>query len=153
MNARTPFGRLLALVLSLLVSQLAVPAAQAASAAHVVDPSLVAARLAEQTALRQQRITDLQAFLDGPAAREQARAAGVDVDRVRSAVPHLSDAELADLNQRAAQARDVVAGHRGGGDAGWIVLGVVLLVAGLAILAAAEYDDWDDDYYDDCWCY
>ena len=55
---------------------------------------------------------------------------GADPDRLRAAVPHLTDRELADLSARAAQVKDVAAGHHGGGDGALILIGVLLLVAG-----------------------
>ena len=77
---------------------------------------------------------------------------GADPDRLRAAVPHLSDRELAELSARATQVKDVAAGH-GGGDEGLVLLGVLLLVAGIVVLAAVAEDHYDDDYWDDCWCY
>ena len=77
---------------------------------------------------------------------------GADPDRLRAAVPHLTDRELADLSARAARVKDVAAGH-GGSDGALILLGVLLLVAGIAVLVAVSDDYYDDDYWDDCWCY
>ena len=77
---------------------------------------------------------------------------GADPDRLRAAVPHLTDRELADLSARAAQVRDVSAGH-GGGDTALVMLGILLLVAGIVVLVAVSDDYYHDDYWDDCWCY
>jgi hypothetical protein len=77
---------------------------------------------------------------------------GVDPDRLRTAVPHLTDRELADHSARAAQVNDVAAGH-GGGSGAVVILGILLLVAGIAVLVAVGDDYYDDYYWDDCWCY
>ena len=44
------------------------------------------------------------------------------------------------------------AGH-GGSDGAIILLGVILVVAGIVVLAAVADDHYDDEYWDDCWCY
>ncbi len=163
MIARTTWGRALAVGVSLSVSQVAVPVAYAAAPApaghHVVDQSQVARRLLESARTREERVALFQAALGTEEARQKARSMGADPDRLRAAVPHLSDRELADLASRAALVKaDVAAGHRrhGGPAVGLVVVGVLLLVTGIAVLAAVagEYDDddWDDDWDDcDCW--
>jgi hypothetical protein len=72
---------------------------------------------------------------------------GLQADRLRAAVPHLSDAELLDLSQRAEKVKDVAAGYH---DDGLAIVGLVLLLAGLAVLVAVSEGD---EYYDDCYCY
>ena len=147
--ARTTVGRGLAVALSLAVSQIAAPAAQAATT-HLVDPGQVVQRLVEGAKSREEKVQLFQRALSTPEARQQAKAMGVDADKLRAGVPHLSDTELQDLSRRAANTKDVVAGHRGGGDSGLVILGIVLLLAGVALLVAlSDYDD----YYDDCYCY
>jgi hypothetical protein len=159
--ARTTWGRALAVFLSIGVSQLAVPVAHAAPPApasqHVVDQNQVARRLLESARTREERVALFQAALGTEAARQKARSLGADPDRLRAAVPHLTDRELADLASRAESVeRDVMAGHhRGGPPPGLVVLGVLLIVTGIAVLvavASAYDDDWDDDW-DDCYCY
>jgi hypothetical protein len=63
-------------------------------------------------------------------------------------VPHLSDTELKDLSERASRVKDVRAGH-GSNDA-LAILGIMLLVAGVAVLIAVANDEYYDDY---CYCY
>jgi hypothetical protein len=75
---------------------------------------------------------------------------GVSADKVARALPHLSDAELADLTARAANVKDVTAGHSS--NDGMVILGLVLLLAALVALVALSYDD-DYGYYDPCYCY
>lgn len=146
MIARTSFGRTLAAALSLAVSQAAVPAAQAAE--HLVDSQGIAARLLENARTRDERLALFQNALAQPEVRREARARGVSADKLGKALPHLSDAELADLSARAANVKDVTAGH--GSNDGVVILGLVLLLVGVAVLIAAAYDD---NYYDDCYCY
>jgi hypothetical protein len=156
--ARTTWGRALAVWLSVGLSQVAAPAVAPAAPApgpsegHLVDQSQVARRLLERATTRQERVKLFQDALATAEAREKARAMGKDPDRLRAAVPHLTDRELADLSARAARVKDVAAGH-GGTDGALILLGVLLLVAGIAVLVAVSDDYYDDEYWDDCWCY
>ena len=158
MFARTMWGRALAVWLSVGLSQVAVPAVAPAapptgvSDGHLVDQGQVARRLLERAKTRDERVKLFQDALGTPEARQKARAMGADPDRLRAAVPHLTDRELADLSARAAQVKDVAAGH-GGGSGAVVLLGVLLLVAGLAALLAVGDDYYDDGYWDDCWCY
>lgn len=158
MIARTTWGRALAVWLSVGLSQLAVPAVHAAAAppdaasGHLVDPGQVARRLLDSAKTRDERVKLFQDALATPEARGRARALGADPDRLRAAVPHLSDRELAELSARATQVKDVAAGH-GGSDGALVLLGVLLLVAGIVVIAAAAEDRYDDGYWDDCWCY
>ena len=157
MLARTTWGRALAVWLSVGLTQVALPAAASAApgpdvpAGHLVDRAEVARRLLERAKTRDEQVKLFQEALGTPEARQKARAMGQDPDRLRAAVPHLTDRELADLSARAAQVKDVSAGH-GGGDTALIMLGIVLLVAGIAVLVAVG-DDSYDEYWDDCWCY
>ncbi len=112
-------------------------------------PVITARRLLESARTREQRVKLFQDALATPEARRQALARGVDPDRLRAAVPHLTDRELADLSARALQVKDVAAGHHHD-DEGLIVLGVLLLVAGIAVLVATTHDHWG---YDDCGCW
>ena len=161
MIARTTWGRALAIWTSVGVAQLAVPVAHAAAPAasagnHLVDQSQVARRLLESARTRDERVALFQAALGTEEAREKARSLGADPDRLRAAVPHLSDGELADLASRAALVRqDVAAGHYHGPEAGLIVIGVLLLVTGIAVLiaVAGDYHDDYDDHWDDCDCW
>jgi hypothetical protein len=156
--ARTTWGRALTVWLSVGLSQVAVPAVAPAAPAtgvsdgHLVDQGQVARRLLERAKTRDERVQLFQEALGTPEARHKARAMGVDPDRLRAAVPHLTDRELADLSARATQVKDVAAGH-GGGNSAVVILGVLLLVAGIAVLVAVGDDSYDDEYWDDCWCY
>jgi hypothetical protein len=139
-------GRVLAAALALSLAGLAAPRAFAAN--HLVSPELVARRLLEAAETREARQKLYVDALATPQAEKQARAMGLDPKRLRAAVPHLSDAELQDLSARALRAKDVRAGH---GNDGLAILGIMLLIAGVAVLIAVANDDY---YYDDyCYCY
>ncbi len=147
MNARTTLFRTLAVTLTVSLTLTYAPLA-VASGSRLVDPEQVSARLAEQAASRQAQVELVQSVLDSPRTRQQAGVMGLQTERLRAAVPHLSDAELADLSQRAEKVKDVAAGYH---DDGLAIVGVVLLLAGLAVLVAIGAGE--DDYYDDCYCY
>jgi hypothetical protein len=150
-TVRTTFGRSLAVILSVAMAHAAAPTAQAAPAAgHLVGAEDVAKRLLESARTREERVALFQAALATPEAQSAARAKGFDAGRLRAAVPHLSDRELADLARRAEKARDVVAGHRGDSSDGLVIVGLILLVAGIVVLAAVAQDE---GWYDDCDCY
>ena len=146
MIARTTIGRALAVSLSLAVSQVMAPVAQAATP-HLVDSKQVVDRLLAGAKSREEKVALFQKALGTPEAQRQARVMGVSAEKLAAAVPHLSDKELQDLSLRASRSKDVVAGH---GDDGLIILGVVLLLAGIAVLVAVGNDGY---YYDDCYCY
>jgi hypothetical protein len=120
-----------------------------AQASHLVDPEAVTARLDEARAARAENVAAVQQALRTPANQADAAAKGVTTETLDKAVARLSDAELADLAARAGQTRDVVAGHSS--NDGLVIVGLVLLLAGLVVLAAVG--DYDDYYYDDCYCY
>jgi hypothetical protein len=137
--------RVVATALSLALLGLGGPRAQAAP--HVVTPQDIAKRLVEKAQTREARQRLFQEALATPQAQKQAQAMGLDPARLRAAVPHLSDDELLDLQSRALRAKDIRAGH---GVDGLAVLGIMLLIAGVAVLIAVANDGYYDDY---CYCY
>jgi hypothetical protein len=143
--ARTTLGRALAVSLSFAVSQAAAPAQAAAT--HLVDSKQVVDRLLAGAKSREDKVALFQKALLTPEAERQAKVMGVSAEKLAAAVPHLSDKELADLTARASRSQDIVAGHH---DDGLIILGVVLLLAGIAVLVAVSNNG---GYYDDCYCY
>ena len=146
MNARTIPGRTLAVLLSLGLSQVLAPVVYADG--HLLTPDQAASRVADRAAVRDAQVKAVQAILDTTEARQQAGLLGASLPKLRAAVPHLSDTELADLSARAAQVKDVAAGHHSS-DEGLIILAIILVVAAVAVLIAAGHDD----YYDGCGCY
>jgi hypothetical protein len=148
-TVRTTLGRMLAVSLSIALSQIAAPLAQAAEGGHLVAPGTISARLVAQARSRDEKVRLFQDALAKPEVQKQARSMGFSPERLRAAVPHLSDRELQDLSARASRAGDVVAGHST--NDGFVILGLVLLLVGVAVLVAAS----SDGYYDDgsCYCY
>jgi hypothetical protein len=146
---RTTLGRVLAVSLSIALSQIAAPLAQAAEGGHVVAPGTISARLVAQARSRDEKVRLFQDALAKPEVQKQARSMGFSPDRLRAAVPHLSDRELQDLSARASRANDVVAGHST--NDGFVILGLVLLLVGVAVLVAAASDGYYED--DSCYCY
>jgi hypothetical protein len=146
---RTTLGRMLAVSLSIALSQIAAPLAQAAEGGHLVAPGTISARLVAQARSRDEKVRLFEDALAKPEVQKQARSMGFSPERLRAAVPHLSDRELQDLSARASRAGDVVAGHST--NDGFVILGLVLLLVGVAVLVAAS----SDGYYDDgsCYCY
>jgi hypothetical protein len=146
---RTTLSRVLAVSLSIALSQIAVPWAQAAEGGHLVAPGTISARLVAQARSRDEKVRLFQDALAKPEVQKQARSMGFSPDRLRAAVPHLSDRELQDLSARASRASDVAAGHST--NDGLVILGLVLLVAGVAVLLAVSSDGYYED--DSCYCY
>lgn len=149
MIVRTTLGRVLAVSLSIALSQIAAPLAQAAESGHVVAPGTISARLVAQARSRDEKVRLFQDALAKPEVQKQARSMGFSPERLRAAVPHLSDRELQDLSARAGRASDVVAGHST--NDGFVILGLVLLLVGVAVLVAASSDGYYED--DSCYCY
>jgi hypothetical protein len=145
-TARTWLGRTLAAALSLAVSQVSLPPALAGE--HLVDSGTLARRLLESARTRQEQVALFQKALAEPEVRQRARSMGVSADKIARAIPHLTDAELADLSARAANVKDVRAGHSS--NDGMAIIGLMLLLAAVVVLVAVAYDDY---YYDPCYCY
>jgi hypothetical protein len=80
---------------------------------HVVSRASIDQKLAGAAAERARNLASINEALSSPSASRAAASVGVGVDRVRRALPRLSDADLRDLSRRAAELRtDPVSGHR-----------------------------------------
>jgi hypothetical protein len=80
---------------------------------HVVSRATIDQKLAGAAADRARNLASVNEALSSPNAARAAASVGVDVDRVRRALPRLSDADLRDLSKRAAALRtDPLSGHR-----------------------------------------
>jgi hypothetical protein len=113
----------------------------------MVETRQMGERLEQDAAARAERVKLVQDVLDSQVAQKQAGVMGLNVGRLRAAVPQLSSTELNDLAARARSTKDLAAGYH---DDGLVIVGVVLLLAGLAVLVAVGDDS---SYYDDCGCY
>jgi hypothetical protein len=114
---------------------------------HLVSQNAVDARMAAAARERAQNVATIDQVLSSARAAKTARSAGVDLAKVRGAVPSLSDQELRDLATRAASLRsDVVAGQyvivdddRGDGNALLMFMILVGVAAAVVILVDHYY--------------
>ncbi len=73
--------------------------------AHLIPPTELDQQVQASTAARQKQAQDLTQFLSTPQAVKAMRDAKIDPVQVKTAIPSLSDAELADLSARANHAQ------------------------------------------------
>jgi hypothetical protein len=95
------------------------PVAHAQS--HLVSPQALQQQAQAATAARQQNIQTLTKFLSTPVAEQAMKTAKVDPVQVRTAVPTLSNQDLANLASRATKAQQDFA-------AGFITTGMLLVI-------------------------
>jgi pyruvate/2-oxoglutarate dehydrogenase complex dihydrolipoamide acyltransferase (E2) component len=105
---------------------------------HLVSRGAVNQRLADAASERARNLASVDGVLASPRAGKVAAAAGVDLARVRTSLPRLSDADLKELSQRAAAlGSDPVAGHYGDAEEA-LVFVVVIAAAALLLIAVAD---------------
>lgn len=96
---------------------------------HLVSPSTLQQAAVNATAGREQNIAALRSFFGSDQARRAMESAHVNPTQVTTAVAGLSDAELAQLAQRANKAQaDFAAGYISNHDLLLILVGVAVLV-------------------------
>jgi hypothetical protein len=104
---------------------------------HVVTRDSARQRLLEVEAARQRDLAAVECALSSPLAAEAAGRLGVDLERLRTRVPALSDAELSELAARAAVLRaDPVAGL----DSDVKLLLEIFLIVAIVILVLRALD-------------
>jgi uncharacterized integral membrane protein len=118
----------------LLAIVFAVPTNLMAETSHLVSPSDLQKEAVSVSQTRQRNIATVQGFLTGPRAEKAIRSVHADPSQIRAAVASLSDQELAQLANKAANAeRDFAAGHLSTVDdiliIGAIVLVIIIVVA------------------------
>lgn len=97
--------------------------------AHLVSPSQLQQQVQDASATRQAEMESLTRFLSTPTAEKAMRDANVDPAQVRTAIPTLSDTELATLSQRAASAQQAfAAGTLSNNDLLIIILVLVVVI-------------------------
>jgi hypothetical protein len=112
-------------------------AGQAMADDHVVSPAAAAQRLQEASAAREQGLATLDRALANPEVARAAATVGADTAALRAALPTLSDAEIADLAQRAASLdTDPVAGL----DSDIRTLLIIFLIVAIVILVLQAVD-------------
>lgn len=92
-------------VLIVLVSYPAGLLAQTASTDHIVSPKVLQQQVQSSSATRQQNVETLKQFMSTPVAEKALRDAKIDPVQVQTAIPTLSDSELANLSSRANDAQ------------------------------------------------
>jgi hypothetical protein len=103
---------------------------------HLVAPATLGERLDGAAGQRKRDIVAVERALSTPRAASAAAAVGMRVERVRAAVPALSDAELRDLAARAeALGGDPVAGYREAWVDDFLVIFLVVAIVALVISA------------------
>ncbi len=96
---------------------------------HLVSPLQLQQQVEASTAVRQKEIDNLTQFLSTPTAQQVMKDAKIDPVQIKTAIPSLSDAELADLSARADHAqRDFAAGFLGTTALLLIILVVLVII-------------------------
>ena len=109
-------------------------APQARSEDHIVSSSALQQRVENSSADRQQNIAAINRLLSTPQAEKVMRDRHIDAEQVRSAVPTLSDRELANLSARASKAQhDFDAGLLGVGLLTLIILLIIVIIVVAAV--------------------
>jgi hypothetical protein len=112
-------------------------AGQAMAGDHVVSPAAAQQRLQEASAERERGLATLDQALANPEIARAAATVGADASALRAALPTLSDAEIADLAQRAAALdTDPVAGL----DQDIRTLLIIFLIVAIVILVLQAVD-------------
>ena len=105
------------------------PARNSASDSHIVSPAQLQEQMQAASATRQKNIDSLTQFLGTPMAEQAMKSAHIDPVQVRTAIPNLSDADLANLSARAAHAQqDFAAGALSNNDLLLIILVLVVVI-------------------------
>lgn len=92
-------------VLIVLVSYPAGLLAQTTSNDHIVSSQALQHQVQSSSATRQKNVETLKQFMSTPAAEKAMRDAKIDPVQVQTAIPTLSDSELANLSSRATDAQ------------------------------------------------
>ncbi len=102
---------------------------------HLVSPDQMQQQVQNSTATRQQNIDTLNQFVSSPEAAKAMKDAKIDPVRVKTAIPTLSNAELANLSARAQHAQqDFAAGRISN-----LMIGLIIVLVVLVILIAAYH--------------
>lgn len=130
------------LIPAVLVTTLAWPADTFAQAAttessdqdHIVSSDALQQQVENSSADRQKNIDTINQLLRMPQAEQVMRDRHIDAQQVRSAVPTLSDRELADLSARASKAQhDFDAGILGVGLLSLIIILIIVIIVVAAV--------------------
>jgi len=96
---------------------------------HVVAPSAIQGDVAASSSARQKNQAQLQDFVSSPQAQQALKAAHLDSNQVKNAIPNLNNEEMTELSARSQKAQaDFVAGRISDRDLILILLAVVALI-------------------------
>jgi len=116
-------------VLAFLLVNPAAGVAQASAQDHLVSPQALQQQVQRASETRQQNIRTVTDFLSTPIAEHAIRDAHYDPLQVRTAIPTLSDQELANLAARSADAQQkFAAGYIGQGLLTLIIVCIVIII-------------------------
>lgn len=122
------------LMLTPLLACLALSAPAARAQDHVVSSQALQQQIQTNTATRQQNIDTLTKFLSTPVAERAMKDHHFDPVKVRTAIPTLSDQELANLATRASDAQQKFsAGLLGLGMLLVILIAIVVIIVVVAV--------------------
>ncbi len=113
----------------------AFPRSVYAQNSHVVSPAELQAKVVEMVNVREQNQKTLRSFLSSSEVQEMMRSAHIGPRQVESAIPALSDTELAQLAARANHAQVDFAAGRLGKEA---LLIIAIAVVVVIIIVAAK---------------
>jgi hypothetical protein len=139
---RSRFLRLLArglapVALCLLISAPALLAQQnqAQQDQHLVSPSQLQQQVQDSAATRQHQVDTLNQFVSSPQALKAMKDAKIDPVQVKTAIPTLSNADLANLSARAQHVQQDFAAGR----ISTLMIGLIIVLIVLVILLAAYH--------------
>lgn len=96
---------------------------------HVVPPSDLQKDVSAVSATRQKNLAQVEDFLSSSAAQQAMKSAHINPEQVKSAIPQMSDDELAQLSARSEKAqKDFAAGRISDRDLLIILVGVAVLI-------------------------
>lgn len=126
-----------ALTAAVLAAAFTVPSTLVAQAPdHLVPPSALQQAAVNASHTRQQNVETVQKFLSSPEAQKALESAHMNPQEVKKAVAGLSDQEVAQLAQRANQAKsDFAAGQLSNRD----LLLIVVFIAALILIIVAVH--------------
>ena len=102
--------------------------------AHIVSPTQMQQQVQTASAERQKNIEMLTHFLSSPIAVHAMKSHQIDAAKVTSAIPNLSDAELAEFSARATHAQQAFAAGTLDNNTLLIIILVLVAVILIAVL-------------------
>lgn len=102
---------------------------------HLVSPAQLQQQVQNATTTRQQNIDTLNRFVSTPEALKAMKDAKIDPAQVKTAIPTLSNSELADLSARAQRDQQEFAA----GGLGTLAIAIIIIAVVLIILLAAYH--------------